>query len=188
MLVPITKTFWRGKVGTPKKCACNVTGPVTSVPVTSIYCSRERRRHVISFKFLTTQSPSVNIRADPEQVQRLDSRQTVAPWLPPTADSLIMTDAPRCWQYATRWHWRWRSLDRLVMPRPRSYLISRRWRWRDALRTGERKFVQPVSKISLDKVLWNAMIGKRNVNQAAWFWQCEKRYCYCIQCNDSGTD
>ena len=39
MLVPITKTFWRGKVGTRNSGACNLIMPVTSMPVTSIYCA-----------------------------------------------------------------------------------------------------------------------------------------------------
>ena len=38
-LVPITKTIWRRKVGTPKMCACNGAEPITSGPVTSIYCT-----------------------------------------------------------------------------------------------------------------------------------------------------
>ena len=38
MSVPITKTFWRGKVGTRDFVACNVNELVTSVPVTRIYC------------------------------------------------------------------------------------------------------------------------------------------------------
>ena len=38
MLVPVTKTFWRRKVGTRDFVACNVTVHITSVPVTSIYC------------------------------------------------------------------------------------------------------------------------------------------------------
>ena len=72
---------------------------------------------------------------------------TVAPWLPPPADSLIISDAPCYWRYATTWHWRWRSLDRPAMPRPRSNLVSRRWRWRGALRICGRKFVHSVSVI-----------------------------------------
>ena len=35
--VPIKETIWRGKVGTPKKCACIVIVPVKSVPVTRVY-------------------------------------------------------------------------------------------------------------------------------------------------------
>ena len=38
LLVPLTKTSWRGKVNTPEMCACNVTVPITSVPVTGVYC------------------------------------------------------------------------------------------------------------------------------------------------------
>ena len=60
-----------------------------------------------------------------------------------------------------------RSIYRPAMPRPHSYLVERRWRWRDALRIGGRKFVQPISIMSLDITFWNAMIEKRNVNQAA---------------------
>ena len=56
-------------------------------------------------------------------------------------------DAPCYWRYATTWHWRWRSLDRPAMPRPRSNLVSRKWRWRDALWTCGRKFVHSVSVI-----------------------------------------
>ena len=37
MLVP--KTIWRGKVGTPEKCACIVIVLVSSVPVSNIYCT-----------------------------------------------------------------------------------------------------------------------------------------------------
>ena len=40
MLVPITKTIWQGKVGTRDSGACNVTVPITSVPITNIYCTR----------------------------------------------------------------------------------------------------------------------------------------------------
>ena len=53
---------------------------------------------------------------------------------------------------ATTWQWRWNILDRSAMPRPRSSLVPRKWRWRDALRSGEIKFVQIVSMISLDMV------------------------------------
>ena len=34
--------IWRGKVGTRDSGACNVTGPVTSVPIASIYCTPYR--------------------------------------------------------------------------------------------------------------------------------------------------
>ena len=37
--VPVSKTIWRGKVGTPEKCACIAIRPVSSVPVSSIYCT-----------------------------------------------------------------------------------------------------------------------------------------------------
>ena len=37
--VPVSNTNWRGKVGTPEKCACIVIVPVSSVPVSNIYCS-----------------------------------------------------------------------------------------------------------------------------------------------------
>ena len=38
--VPVSETIWRGKVGTPEKCACIVTTPVSGVPVSDIYCIR----------------------------------------------------------------------------------------------------------------------------------------------------
>ena len=38
MLVPITKAFWRGKVGTRVSGAYDATIPITSVPITNIFC------------------------------------------------------------------------------------------------------------------------------------------------------
>ena len=49
--MPVTKTFWRGKVGTRDFGAYNVIEPVTSVPVTSIYCTRNRCSHIIGTYF-----------------------------------------------------------------------------------------------------------------------------------------
>ena len=37
--VPVSETIWRGKVGTPEKCACIVTVLVSSMTVSSIYCT-----------------------------------------------------------------------------------------------------------------------------------------------------
>ena len=37
--MPITKTIWRGKVGTRDSGARNVNVPITSMPVTSISCT-----------------------------------------------------------------------------------------------------------------------------------------------------
>ena len=37
--VPVSNTIWRGKVGTPEKCACIVIVIVSSVPVSNIYCT-----------------------------------------------------------------------------------------------------------------------------------------------------
>ena len=37
--VPVSKTIWRGKVGTPEKCVCIVIVPVSGVPVSDIYCT-----------------------------------------------------------------------------------------------------------------------------------------------------
>ena len=37
--VPVSKTILRGKVGIPEKFACIVIMPVSSVPVSNIYCS-----------------------------------------------------------------------------------------------------------------------------------------------------
>ena len=39
MLVPVSKTIWWGKVGTPEKCACIVIVPISGVPVSDIYCT-----------------------------------------------------------------------------------------------------------------------------------------------------
>ena len=38
MLVPITKTIWRGEVGTHDFGVCNVIVTMTSFPIRSIYC------------------------------------------------------------------------------------------------------------------------------------------------------
>ena len=38
MPVPVSETIWRGKGGTPEKCACIVIMPVSGVPVSGIYC------------------------------------------------------------------------------------------------------------------------------------------------------
>ena len=39
MPVPVSETIWRGKVGTPEKCACIVIEPVSGVPVSGVYCT-----------------------------------------------------------------------------------------------------------------------------------------------------
>ena len=37
--MPVSKTIWRGKVGTPEKCACISIVPISGVPVSDIYCT-----------------------------------------------------------------------------------------------------------------------------------------------------
>ena len=46
--VPVSKTIWRGKVGTPEKCACIVIVPVSDVPVSDIYCTNFQVLNVLN--------------------------------------------------------------------------------------------------------------------------------------------
>ena len=41
--VPMTRTIWRGKVGTHHFHVCNAFEPTTSVPITSIYCTQKKQ-------------------------------------------------------------------------------------------------------------------------------------------------
>ena len=81
--MPITKTIWRGKVGTPKKCACIVIVPVTSVPVTRNYCTihtRDRHNHVTSAHFRCNNKFSFRLLPDAscalENSERHSERQS----------------------------------------------------------------------------------------------------------------
>ena len=63
MLVPIMRTIWPRKVGTHHFGAHNAIGPVTSVPVTNIYCMSRNIMHsfsacIGSYEYLAAKPPS----------------------------------------------------------------------------------------------------------------------------------
>ena len=60
---PVSETIWRGKVGTPEKCACIVIVPVSGVPVSGIYCTTIMRTTIYIY------GPSLHFsKSHPEQV------------------------------------------------------------------------------------------------------------------------